>query len=483
VVVFSMSRSQPDQLRGAWRFRARATAGYGLLIGLTYLVFLLICDYGTSLPAPAGDGPHVESAIQGGNAFVRVLFALMSIMVTGQILARALAWVGQPPVIGDVVAGILLGPSLLGPEVSAWIMPLEVAPYLGVLAQLGIVLYMFLIGLELNPAVLKQRTQAMIAISHAGILLPFMLGLILALYLYPRLSETGVSFTTFALFIGVAMSITAFPILARILSDYGLTKTELGVVALSCAAVSDVTAWCLLAFLVALAKADVGGGLFVVGAAVTFVAAMFVVVPPIVARIAQARNAKEPARFALVLIFAALLASSLTAEAIGVHAIFGAFLLGALIPHDSRIARSLTGQPDHIVRLLLLPAFFAYTGMRTDISLLSEPSHWLMLGLIVLVATAGKLGGTVVAGRLAGFGWRNAAMLGSLMNTRGLMELIVLNIGLDLGVISPTLFAMMVMMALVTTALTSPLLRLLQRQQTTAEAAMSMRVERPRLPQ
>ena len=256
------------------------------------------------------------------------------------------------------------------------------------------------------------------------------------------------------------MSITAFPVLARILSDYRISKTRLGTMALSCAAVNDVTAWCLLAFVVGFAKAEVGQGLFVAAGAITFITAMFVVGRPVLNWVAKRWEGETDAR-AAVIVFVALLLSALTAEVIGIHAIFGAFLLGTMIPHDSALARALTRQLEHIVTILLLPAFFAFTGMRTRIDLLSDSSQWLICGLIILIAVVGKFGGTFVAARLTGLGWRDAAVLGTLMNTRGLMELIVLNVGLDLGVISPTLFAMMVVMALITTMLTSPVVRLL----------------------
>ncbi|MFZ1403525.1 MAG: cation:proton antiporter, partial [Anaerolineae bacterium] len=318
--------------------------------------------------------------------------------------------------------------------------------------------------LELNPARLKDRTRATLAISHASILVPFILGALLALLLYPQLSDRSVPFTSFALFIGVAMSITAFPVLARILTDYRLTRTNLGVIALSCAAVDDVTAWCLLAFVVGVAKAQVGQGLFVVAGALVFIALILLVARPALRRVALRWETQKPSVGLMTVVFVALLLSALTAEAIGIHAIFGAFLLGVVVPHDSALARAFTQQLRHVVTILLLPAFFAFTGMRTRIDLLSAPALWLLCGLIIMTAIAGKFGGTFAAARLTGLRWREAALLGALMNTRGLMELIVLNVGLELGVISPTLFAMMVLMALVTTMLTSPLLRILKLQ-------------------
>ena len=327
------------------------------------------------------------------------------------------------------------------------------------MAQLGVVLYMFLIGLELDSDLLRGQVHTTVAISHASIVAPFVLGTTLALYLYPRVSTNDVPFTSFALFMGIAMSITAFPVLARILSELRMSKSQLGVIALTCAAVDDVTAWCLLALVVGVVQATAGRALLVTLLTLVFIGVMFAVVRPLAAWLVEASGNREPSRGAVAMTIVALLVASLVAEGIGVHAIFGAFLLGAVIPHDSRLARTMTGSLEHLVTILLLPAFFAFAGIRTEIGLLSEWEAWLWCGIVILVATAGKVGGTLLAGRATGLRWRDAAGLGVLMNTRGLMQLIVLNVGLDLGVISPTLFTMMVLMALVTTIATTPILR------------------------
>jgi len=289
---------------------------------------------------------------------------------------------------------------------------------------------------------------------------PFVLGSLLALFLYPRLSASNVSFTSFALFMGVAMSITAFPVLARILTDRGMAATELGVIALTCAAADDVTAWCLLAFVVGVAQAKVQGALLVTVLALAFIATMFLVVRPFVARLLSPSGGRTPGREAIALALVCVLLSALATEWIGVHAIFGAFLFGVVIPHDSALARALIERLEDLVVILLLPAFFAFTGMRTRIDLVSGASQWLICGLVILVATTGKFAGTFAAARLTGIDWRGAASLGILMNTRGLMALIVLDAGLNIGVISPTMFAMMVIMAVVTTMATTPLLNL-----------------------
>lgn len=433
--------------------------------------FLLIDHFGSSLVAPdaapaaeiAAAAPKAATgaAPRPADALLHVLIALAAVIVTGRLISKVFARFQQPPVIGEVLAGILLGPSLLGrlsPELAGYVLPQSVAPYLGVVAQLGVILYMFLVGLELNAGLLRERAHATVAISHASIIAPFLLGALLALALYPRMSTSDIKFTSFALFLGVAMSVTAFPVLARILTDRKMTKTDLGVVALSCAATDDVTAWCLLAFVVGVAQAKVGGAVLVILGALAYIAVMFFLVRPLLKRLADryAQTTLTPGVTAIVLV--GVLISAVITEWIGVHAIFGAFLLGAVIPHESAIAKEFTHKLEDLVTILLLPAFFAFTGMRTQIGLVSGWQAWLICGVVIFVATLGKFGGTVGAARLTGLGWRDSAALGILMNTRGLMELVVLNIGLDMGVISPTLFAMLVIMAIVTTVATTPIL-------------------------
>ena len=440
---------------------------YGAMLCGAVALFLLIDAYGGTLaaPEPAVAGPEASApAAADPEALMHLLLALAAVLVTCRLLGLLFRYVGQPPVIGEVVGGILLGPSLLGriaPDAAGYLFPPSVAPSLGTVAQLGVILYMFLVGLELNPGLMRQRAHATVAISHASIVAPFLLGAALALSLYPRLSNRDVPFTSFALFLGVAMSITAFPVLARILTDRCMQKTRLGVIALACAATDDVTAWCLLALVVGVAQANVGGAALTVGLTVAYLGFMLLVVRPLAARFLAPLDEARLTPGVVALVFAALLMSAVATELIGVHAIFGAFLLGAVIPHDSAIARALTWKLKDLVTVLLLPAFFAFTGMRTEIGLVSGAEQWFVCGLIVLVATAGKFGGTLLSARLTGLDWRDSASLGILMNTRGLMELIVLNIGLDLKVISPTLFAMMVLMALVTTTAATPILQLL----------------------
>jgi Kef-type K+ transport system membrane component KefB len=447
------------------RLPLRALLRAGAMAVGSVAVFLLISFYGGQLTAPEvpATSPKGLAAMTGKpDALVHVLVALAAVLITGRLLCLLFRYIGQPPVIGEVIGGILLGPSLLGqvwPEAGAFILPSEVGPYLGVIAQVGVILYMFLVGLELNLGALRERAQAIVAISNASIVLPFLLGAALALLLYPRFSNSTVPFTSFALFVGAAMAITAFPVLARILTDLKMQKTRLGTMALACAAMNDVTAWCLLAFVVGVAQAKVGGAFLVLGLTAAFIGFMFLFVRKVASWLLS-RFDKAPVTHGVVaLVFAVLLLSSLATEAIGIHAFFGAFLLGAIIPHDSAIAQALSRKLEDVVTVLLLPAFFAFTGMRTQIGLVSGLDQWLVCGLIVIVASAGKVGGAFFASWRSGLGWRDALGLGVLMNTRGLMELIVLNIGLDLKVISPTLFAMMVLMALATTLATTPILR------------------------
>jgi Kef-type K+ transport system membrane component KefB len=444
--------------------------GYPLMIGGAIGLFLLVQSAGSMLVAPA---PLVATAGPGAvpapaDVLLHVLLALVVVIVAARICGALCKHFRQPPVIGEVIAGILLGPSLLGrisPMAMNFLLPPSVAPFLSIIAQIGVILFMFLVGLELDTSQLKHRTHVTVAISHASILVPFVLGTVLALWLYPVLSTSDVPFTIFALFLGVSLSVTAFPVLARILTDRGIQKTYMGIVALTCAAVDDVTAWCLLAFLMAVAKARVSSAFVTFGFTGLYLGFMLIIVRPLVFRAVRAQELrKSVSQNAVALVFVGLLLSTLATEAAGIHAIFGAFLLGAIIPHDSRLALDLTHKLEDLVVILFLPAFFAFTGMRTQIGLVQGTSQWLLCGVILTTASIGKFGGSFVAARIAGLTNRDAASLGILMNTRGLMELIVLNLGLDLHILSPTLFAMLVIMAIVTTFATTPILHLLTRE-------------------
>lgn len=442
---------------------------YAGMIAGALALFVVIKTAGSFLSAPEQAGPvrFGRIASQASTSeLAHVLLALLIIIVFARFLGAAFKRIHQPPVIGEVIAGIALGPSLLGrfaPAAAKFILPGTVAPYLSIISSVGVILYMFLVGVELDTQLLRRRTHSSVAISHASIITPFLLGSVLALWLYPRFSSRDVPFTVFAMFMGVSMSVTAFPVLARILTDREMNKTRMGAIALACAAVDDVTAWCLFALVVSIAAAKPGRVLITVGLTAFFIFGIFKFVQPAMKWLVRKRaREKKTTQSTMVIVFAALLLAALATDAIGIHALFGAFLLGAVIPHDSALARDVTAKVNDLVVVLLLPAFFAFTGMRTQIGLVKGAEEWLACGLIIVVASLGKFGGSSVAAWITGLSWRQAASLGILMNTRGLMELIVLNVALDLGALKPTLFAMLVLMAIVTTMATTPVLHILK---------------------
>jgi Kef-type K+ transport system membrane component KefB len=383
---------------------------------------------------------------------------MTAIVLAARVVGSLFRLIHQPPVIGEVLAGIMLGPSLLGmiwPAAMSALFPAKVLPALEAVAQFGVVLFMFLVGLELDTSRIRERARAILSITTAGIVCPFLIGTALAVYLYPRYAPR-VSFNAFALFIGVSLSVTAFPVLARILTDHRIQRSPMGIVALSCAAAADVMAWCLLAVVVGITRSEVSGAAVTILLAALYVGVMIFAIRPWMSQWARREEGrKDHGLMAAMLV--GLLVSSLAAEYIGIHALFGAFLFGAAVPHNTRAAELLTERLHDFVLILLLPAFFALTGLRTQIGLISGKA-WLVCLLIILCATAGKFGGSTLAARWTGLSWRDSAALGILMNTRGLVELIVLNIGLDLGVLSPELFAMLVIMAVITTFATSPML-------------------------
>ncbi len=393
--------------------------------------------------------------------FLQVILILGLSRIVGLVFAR----MKQPQVVGEMLAGILLGPSLLGwawPAASAFIFPAGSQAILGVLSQLGIIFFLFLVGLDLDPSLLGRRGRAAVAISHVSIVLPLLMGAGLTLFLYPRIFNDvpRMHFKSAALFMGAAMSVTAFPVLARILTERNLHKTRVGTTVITCAAVDDVTAWCMLAFVAAVAKFT--GVRFAVLTAVlsaTYIAAMFLLVRPFLRRLEiiydrQGRLSQN----VVAVIFLLVLASAYTTDAIGIHGLFGAFLMGAIMPKGTQFVRHLSEKLEDYTVVFLLPVFFAYSGLRTKIGLIDNGEMWLMAGLILAVACVGKFGGSMLAARVCGIGWRESTAIGILMNTRGLLELVILNIGRDLGVITDAVFAMMVLMTLLTTGMTSPLL-------------------------
>ena len=411
-------------------------------------------------PAPA--------AGHGRSALPILLLQLITIVLTARALGALFRRIGQPPVIGEIVAGILLGPSLLGavaPDVFAFLFPPASVGLLKLFAEIGVLLFLFAVGLELDVERLRHQARTAVVVSHASIVVPYFLGVGLALFLYTEFAPAGTGFLPFALFMGIAMSITAFPVLVRILKERGLAGTHLGQIAVTAAAVDDVTAWSLLAMVVAISAAS---GLWAATATivltVVFIAAMLFAVGPIFRRLFAAHAEKEePGKTVIAAVLVVLLASALTTELIGIHALFGAFLAGVIMPRQQGFRSYLTARIEEFSSVFLLPLFFAFTGLRTKIGLLNDARSWLICGLIILVATAGKLGGSMLAARLTGTAWADAFALGALMNSRGLMELIALNVGYELGILTPRIFAMMVLMALVTTFATGPLLSLADR--------------------
>jgi Kef-type K+ transport system membrane component KefB len=378
----------------------------------------------------------------------------------------------------------MLGPSLLGwvaPNVYAYLFPPATMPLLEALSQVGVVFFLFLVGLELDPKLMRSQGRAAATISAASIAVPFALGLGLTFYLYPRLltSIPAARFTACALFMGAAMSITAFPVLARILTERNLQRTPMGAMAITCAAFADVAAWCMLAVVNAVAKLqNAPKALWTLVFAAIYVAAMFAIVRPFLRRIEvvydrQGRLAQPIVSIILLLV----LASAYTTESIGIHPLFGAFLMGYVMPKGTQFVRHLSEKLEDYTVVFLLPIFFAAAGLQTQIRLLNTGPIWAYAALIVAVATVGKLGGTAIAARASGLAWRESTALGILMNTRGLMELVILTAGLKLGVITPTVYTMMVLMALVTTAATTPILnvvyprRLFRRADTTTPDA------------
>ena len=370
----------------------------------------------------------------------------------------------QPRVVGEMFAGILLGPSLLGwiaPQFSAYLFPPSSLGFLNALSQVGVVIFMFLVGLGIDPRELKHQSHAAVLTSHVSITAPFVLASLLALYLYPRLSDDSVSFTNFALFMGAAMSVTAFPVLARILIERDMMHSSLGTVAIACAAVDDVTGWCILAYIVVLIRAahQTTSIWVTLGGILLFALFMIYGVRFLLQGLERTFHKYgeiSENRMAFLLLLA--MASALCTERLGIHLLFGSFLMGAIMPKEPKFVRYILDRFETITITLLLPLFFAFTGLRTNVGLMKGPAMWFYCGLIILVAAAGKLGGSMAAARLSGMPWREAAGLGTLMNTRGLMGLVILDIGLDIKIISPALFSMMVVMALVTTFMAVPLL-------------------------
>ena len=440
--------------------------GYvGMLVVVALVLWALIALGGNlKPPAPESAGQKdPRTSINADKVLWKLLLAGILILMVCRIMGGLLRKIHQPQVIGEIIAGILLGPSLLGaiwPSAFDFVFPPELMSYLDVLAQIGLIFYMFLVGLELDFGLMRGRGHAAVWVSQASIIAPFLMGVALALWLFPTLGA-GDRFLPFALFLAAAMSITAFPVLARILTDRGLYKTRIGTVALTVGAVDDVTAWCMLAVVITIAReSGMAQSLLSIGILMVFIAFMLKAVRPVMSRVSRyyERRGTLSGTF-LAVLFLGLLGSALITDRLHIHVIFGAFLFGAIMPHDSGFVRDLTEKLEDFSVVFLLPFFFTFSGIRTDIfSIGGDVTKWLMTIAILAVAILGKWGGSKLAARLVGLSWREAGALGVLVNCRGLTELIILNIGLQLGVLSPGIFAMLVIMAVVTTLMTEPAL-------------------------
>lgn len=422
-----------------------------------------------SLPESAEAVGFLETITYNGKHALAVLLIQILIVI---LFARLCGWlfskIGQPRVIGEIIAGIVLGPSLFGlffPELHTAVFPPSSLGNLQFLSQIGLILFMFVIGMELDLGVLRTKAKDAVVISHASIIFPFTLGMILAYFMYETYAPENIQFVSFALFMGIAMSITAFPVLARIVQERGITKTRLGTIALTCAAADDITAWCILAAVIAIVKAgSLVSALYTVAMAVGYVLVMIYAVRPLLMRAAAGYfRKKQMDELTIGVVFLVLVASAYATEVIGIHALFGAFMAGAIMPERDGFRGQFIQRVEDVAVVLLLPLFFVLTGLRTQIGLLSSLDLWVVAGVIILVAVVGKFVGSAVTARFVGQSWKDSLSIGALMNTRGLMELIVLNIGYDLGVLSPEVFAMMVIMALLTTMMTGPSLDLINR--------------------
>lgn len=398
-----------------------------------------------------------------------LLLQLVVILGTARVLSLILRRFGQPAVIGEMIAGLALGPLLLGqlaPGLHAQLFPPQSLPALAGISQIGLVLFMFIVGAELRmPAGLRAQMSASFRVGGFAMLLPFLLGFAMAPWLHPTLAPPGVAFLPFALFIATAMAITAFPVLARILKDKGLSCTMVGALGLTSAAVADVFAWILLALVVALVAASGGWGAFartVAGLVVLGIVAFAIVRPAIAALLRRHADDGRPDGMVLALLLIVTFAFAALTQWLHLHEVFGAFLFGVCLPRDDTLLDTLVERLEHVAVLVLMPVFFALAGLNTSADAFVGMGLAAM-AVILLLAVVGKVLGGAAGARLSGMNWRDALALGTLMNTRGLMELIVLKVGLDVGVIGKEIFTMLMLMAVITTLMTSPLLGLLMR--------------------
>ncbi|TMK69555.1 MAG: hypothetical protein E6G50_12030 [Actinobacteria bacterium] len=404
-------------------------------------------SFSEALPAP-GTSAKKPPKRSSEETFGRLMLAIAAVILAARLVGTGIRWASQPRVMGEVLAGILLGPTLLGavwPAAKDFLFPPDIIPLLSAAAQIGLAFYLFLVGMELDPRILRERIGQAAFISNTSVALPMALGFLIALPIYKILSP-DVRYLPFALFMAVAMSITAFPVLARILTEHRMLKRPVGALSMASAAIDDVTAWGLLAL--ATAVAGTGSGLHalvVVGLAGAFTAGMILIGRPLLARVSRSYDevGRVPTLW-LGIIFVGVLLSAFVSQRIGIAAIFGAFLMGLIMPRYADLTGDVRRRFEDFVVLVLLPLFFVVTGLKTDIGSLNRPVLWLLTLALIGVAIAGKWFGAMFSAKYGGFSWRDSSAIGALMNTRGLTELIVLNIGLDLGVISTTLFTMLV---------------------------------------
>jgi Kef-type K+ transport system membrane component KefB len=459
--------------------RLKNISVYGTVLIAFGLLFYWITQQGEQLEIGKhmvihrqSEGPWLDFLNSMNVNFEHPFSILMIQIIVILIVSRIFAWIfrkiGQPTVIGEIVAGILLGPSLLGyfyPEVFQLLFPIKSLDNLHVLSQVGLILFMFIVGMELDLKVLKNRAREALVISQFSIIFPFGLGMILAFFLFQSFAPIGIQFLPYALFIGIAMSITAFPVLARIVRERGMHNTKLGAIVITCAAINDIMGWCLLAAVIAITKAgSFISSIYVILMAIAYILIMFYMVRPFLKRIGELHSSRENLTKPIVAIFfLTLIISSFATELIGIHALFGAFVAGIIMPDNAKFRNIFVEKVEDVSLVLLLPLFFVFTGLRTQVGLLNELYIWEATGLIILVAIVGKFLGSALASRYVKLSWKDSLTTGALMNTRGLMELIVLNIGYELGVLTPEIFAMMVIMALLTTFMTGPALSLINK--------------------
>lgn len=455
-----------------------------------YLIMVIVFGILMYLITIGGEAQEVESAIQtsthaphnmteGFGVFTDLVMhhiqsdlgILLLQIVIILIFCRIFGWLfskmGQPTVIGEIVAGIVLGPSILGniaPGVSNFLFPEESLQNINIISQFGLILFMFAIGMELSITEIRKKLNETILISHTSIIVPFLLGMITAYFLYGKYTYESTPFLSFALFISISLSITAFPVLARIIQEKGMTKKHLGKLAVASAANGDITAWCLLAVVVSIAQAGSAlSAIYNILFAIVYILFMGGVIRPLLQMIGHVYHNKEVVDKGLVgFIFLLLIASSFMTEIVGLHALFGAFIAGVVMPENLKFRKIMTEKVEDVSLALFLPLFFVSTGLRTEIGLLNSPELWYMCSIFILVAIIGKFGGSMIAARIVGETWKHSLYMGALMNTRGLMELVVLTIGYDMKILTPPVFVMLVLMTLVTTFMTTPLISLIQ---------------------